>query len=119
MSVADCYLYKAQECARRADASTDVRKRTALNEEAEIWRGIQRVLGTESEKVYQNGIFDSWYLYSRYGLITRGTVSDTMIAHSVMFPELPKSLAFLGSIYCGSQAYWKDLVKFDELKEEA
>ncbi len=42
-----------------------------------------------------------------------------MIGHSVMFPEFPKGLDFLGSLYCGSQAYWKDAVKFDNIKGES
>ena len=40
MSVADWYHYKAEHCVRLADVATDARKRAALNEEAELWRGI-------------------------------------------------------------------------------
>jgi len=36
-----------------------------------------------------------------------------------MYPELPKGLGFLGSIYCGSQEYWKDMVKFDDIKDNS
>jgi hypothetical protein len=50
MSVADWYLYKAQQCDRRADASTDARKRTALDEEAEHWRQIARDVAREEAK---------------------------------------------------------------------
>ena len=42
-----------------------------------------------------------------------------MIAHSIMYPELLKGLAFLGSMYCGSQEYWQDMVHFDNIKEES
>jgi hypothetical protein len=47
MSVADWYLYKAQQCARRADAATDVRTRTALVEEAAHWRQLARAVARE------------------------------------------------------------------------
>lgn len=88
-------------------------------EELAIWHGIQKVLGnSDSIKVAQNAIFDVHFLLTRCNVEVRGPVHDTMIAHSVMFPELPKGLAFLGSVYCGSQEYWKDLVKFTSIKGE-
>ena len=94
--------------------------RWTLDEEVQIWRGIQRVLGSPtSKKVIQNGMFDIPFLLTRNGIQVRGELHDTMVAHSVMFPDLPKSLGFLGSIYCGSQEYWKDTVKFSNIKDES
>ena len=92
------------------------------NEEDELrlWEGVQRVLGNpNSTKVVQNGIFDIQFLLSKNGVVVRGPVMDTMIAHSIMYPDLPKNLGFLGSIYCGSQEYWKDRVKFTNIKEDS
>lgn len=89
-------------------------------EELQIWRGIQKVLGNpKSVKIAQNSIFDMHFLLTRNGVEVRGEIHDTMIGHSVMFPELPKGLDFIGSIYCGSQEYWKDAVKFDNIKGES
>lgn len=89
-------------------------------EECEIFRGLQRVLGNpNSIKIAQNGIFDMHFLLTRCGLEVRGPLRDTMIAHHIMWPELPKGLAFLVSIYGGSQAYYKDMIKFDNIKDEA
>ena len=89
-------------------------------EELLIWRGIQRVLGNPtSVKIVQNGIFDIHFLLTRCGIEVRGPIHDTMIAHHVMYSELPKGLAFLVSIYGGAQAYYKDLVKFNNIKEES
>lgn len=88
-------------------------------DEAQIWKGIQRVLGnTTSIKVAQNAIFDAHFLLTRCGVEVKGLIHDTMVGHSVMYPELPKGLGFLGSIYCGAQAYWKDMVKFNSIKQE-
>lgn len=88
-------------------------------EELQIWRGVQKVLGNpNSIKIAQNSIFDTHFLLTKNGVEIRGPVHDTMIGHSVMFPELPKGLDFLGSLYCGSQEYWKDSVKFDNIKGE-
>lgn len=90
------------------------------SDEAQIWRAVQRVLGNpDSIKVGQNLIFDVHFLLTQCGIVVRGQLCDTMIGHSVMYSELPKGLAFLGSIYCGNQAYWKDLVKFENIKESS
>ena len=94
--------------------------RWTLDEEFLIWRGIQKVLGNpKSKKIIQNSMFDVPFLLTRSGIVTRGEIHDTMIAHSIMFPELQKSLGFLGSIYCGAQEYWKDTVKFKNIKDES
>lgn len=91
-------------------------------DETQIWRGIQKILGNpKSVKTGQNLIFDNHFLLTRCGVEVRGPIQDTMIAHSIVYPELPKGLGFLGSLYCGSQEYWKDMVKWSEpnIKEEA
>lgn len=97
-----------------------ISERWNLEEELQIWRGIQSVLGNpKSTKVIQNSMFDVPFLLTRNGITVRGPVHDTMIAHSIMFPELQKGLGFLGSIYCGSQEFWKDTVKFKNIKDES
>lgn len=89
-------------------------------EELHIWRRVQSLLGNpKTVKVAQNSIFDIHFLLTRHGVEVRGPVHDTMVGHSVMFPELPKGLDFLGSIYCGSQEYWKDAVNFDNIKGDS
>ena len=95
--------------------------RWTIEEELLIWRGIQRVLGNpDSIKVVQNGgMFDIPFLRERNNIVVGGRIHDTMIAHSIMFPELQKGLGFLGSLYCGSQEYWKGMVKFKNIKEES
>ena len=94
--------------------------RWTVQEELQIWRAIQRVLGNpNSVKVVQNGMFDIPFLFSRNGIVVRGEIHDTMVAHSIVYPELPKGLGFLGSIYCGAQEYWKDTVKFNNIKDES
>jgi Uracil-DNA glycosylase len=98
--------------------STGIKRPWTEDEELQIWRGVQRTLGTESDKVGQNLLFDTHFLLTRNGIVVKGKLHDTMIAHSVMFPELPKGLDFLGSLYCGAQEYWKDSVKFNNIKGE-
>jgi uracil-DNA glycosylase family 4 len=94
--------------------------RWSLDEEMGVWRGIQEVLGNpNSVKVVQNGMFDIPFLLNNCNVEVRGPIHDTMVAHSILYPDLPKGLGFLGSIYCGAQSYWKDLVNFQNIKEEA
>ena len=72
-----------------------------------------------SIKIVQNGIFDIQFLLTKCGIEVRGPIRDTMISHHIMYPELLKGLAFLVSIYGGSQAYYKDMVKFENIKGES
>ena len=89
-------------------------------EEVLIWRALQRVLGNpNSTKVAQNAIFDIHFLLTRCGIEVRGPIEDTMIAHHIMYSELPKGLAFLVSVYGGAQAYYKDMISFKNIKEDA
>ncbi len=89
------------------------------DEEIVIWKAVQRVLTKPNAKVFQNGIFDIHFLATKCGIIVNGEIKDTMIGHSVMFPELPKGLGFLGSLYCGAQEYWKDKANFDNIKGDS
>lgn len=93
--------------------------RWTLEEELVIWRKLAWLLENDSVKILQNAIFDIQFMLSRYGIFMKGEIRDTMIGHSCMYPELPKGLGFLGSIYCGAQQYWKDMVKFDDIKDNS
>lgn len=100
--------------------SVPLTRRWNERDELTIWRGLQRVLGNpDSVKVGQNLIFDIHFLLTRCGIQVKGPLEDTMIAHSVMYPELKKGLEFLVSVYCGTQQYYKDMVKFQNIKEES
>lgn len=94
--------------------------RWSLAEEISIWLHIEKVLGNpNSVKVVQYGMFDIPFLLNNCNIQVRGPIHDTMVAHSILYPDLPKGLGFLGSIYCGSQQYWKNMVSFTNIKEEA
>lgn len=91
-----------------------------LDDEIRIWKGISRVLeNPRSTKVGQNLVFDIHFLATRCGILVQGPIHDTMIAHHLMYPDMLKGLGFLVSCYCGSQSYYKDMVKFENIKEES
>lgn len=90
-----------------------------IHEEHFIWTTIAEILEDEStKKTFQNGIFDMFFLYQNMGIVTQGYVYDTMIAHSIMYPDFPKSLQFLASVYTNSP-FWKDMTKFKQIKMES
>lgn len=89
-------------------------------EEMQIWRAIAMLLeNTLVRKIFQNGIFDVHFLATRCGIHVKGQIDDTMIAHHIQYPEMLKGLGFLVSMYCGAQAHYKDMVKFDNIKKES
>ena len=77
--------------------------------EARIWKMIGKLLGNDSKKIAQNAQFDI-SLLSYQGLYVNNFWFDTMIGQHVVYPELPKGLAFLCSIYT-KQPFYKDMVR--------
>lgn len=88
-------------------------------EELHIMRQIARILeSSHSTKITQNGIFDRQFLWQKCRIFVRGRCEDTMIAHSLQYPDFEKSLGFLASIHT-NRPYWKDMVKFKNIKGES
>ena len=93
--------------------------RWTVEEEVAIWNGIAAIMGNEEiTKIGQNFIFDIHFLAWKMNIVTRGPIVDTMMAHSIMYPDFLKALNFLGSVYT-KQPYWKDMVKFKDIKKES
>jgi uracil-DNA glycosylase len=89
------------------------------DDEMMAWAYVQALLDSPIPKIFQNGMFDMQYL-TRMGLYVRNALHDTMLLHHVLFPELPKDLGFLGSIYTNEPA-WKMMRKHkgeEELKRD-
>ena len=76
-------------------------------EEVLVWKMVREILASSVPKVAQNGLYDLQYLW-RAGIPVNGLTHDTMILHHALQPEMPKSLAFLGSVYTDSPS-WKHL----------
>jgi hypothetical protein len=78
------------------------------HDEARIWRGIASLLYDKRVgKIAQNAMFDVSFLLLVYGIFTRGTIHDTMIAQRVLYPDFPSSLEFICSAYT-DEPYYKD-----------
>lgn len=79
----------------------------SLEEELFIRREvIQPLLVSRQRKLFQNGLYDIQYILREGYKIWLSTMDDTMLLHHSMYPELQKSLGFLGSIYT-NETSWK------------
>lgn len=74
--------------------------------EARAWRAVFAFLTSPVPKVLQNGSYDSSWVWDLFRVPTRGWVHDTLFEHHARYPELPRSLGFLGSLYTLETA-WK------------
>lgn len=78
-----------------------------LDEEADILRHLRHfLLHPQVDVVGQNFLYDAMYFARYYGWYPTPYL-DTMIAHAVAFPGIPKSLDFLSSLYLDDHLYWK------------
>ena len=86
-------------------------ERWSLEEEAAIWLALKDLLEDERvEKVAHNAQFDNIILITNPPYIkVKGLVMDTMCAFHTVYPELPKSLETVCSIYT-DQPYYKHLI---------
>lgn len=82
-------------------------------------KAVQTLLGSSVPKIFQNGLYDLQY-FVREGFRVANVAEDTMLQHHSLYPEMQKSLGFLGSLYCNEPA-WKlmrkrgdDVLKKDE-----
>jgi uracil-DNA glycosylase family 4 len=99
--------------------SIPIDMRWTVQEEVELWNGIARIMGDpDIIKIGQNFIFDIQFLAQKMNIITRGPIIDTMMSHSILYPDFLKSLNFLASIHT-MQPRWKDMVSFKDIKEDS
>jgi len=76
------------------------------NEELQIWEAMRELCKKNPNLCNQNIEYDIYYLL-RYGIEPSGVYMDTMLAHSILYPEFPKSLDFIASLYLDDVIYWK------------
>ncbi len=77
-------------------------------QEIEIWKQIAGIIESkEIVKVGQNIVFDTTFLFRKYGIHPQGILEDTMIGQAIMYPDFPKGLDFITSMYT-KEPYYKD-----------
>lgn len=86
-----------------------------VGEEVEAWNCVRALLARPEPKIFQNGLYDLSYLV-RMGFRPVNCLHDTMLLHHSLFPEMPKGLAFMGSIYT-NEAAWKLMRQRDDMNK--
>jgi DNA polymerase I-like protein with 3'-5' exonuclease and polymerase domains len=79
------------------------------HEEKVIWKLLSRVL-EKNPLIGQNAVHFDHYVLARGYNILANFVADTMLAHWEVYCEMPKSLAFINSLYL-MNPYWKSVLK--------
>lgn len=78
----------------------------SLEHEPEVWLKLSKVL--ESRPIAgQNIAFDAGFLHYKHG-IRVNIAHDTMVAHAIAYPDLPKGLDFITSVYTREPYYKND-----------
>lgn len=80
-----------------------------FEEECKVWRLIKAFLEYGLPLVFQNGVYDIQYIL-KMTIRPNYCADDTMLGWHSLFPELRKSLGFIGSILT-DEAAWKELNK--------
>lgn len=62
------------------------------------WESIKRILLSDVPKIFHFGTFDTNYLFHYYGIDVVNWHWCTYLAQRAMWPELPKTLAYLTSV---------------------
>lgn len=79
-----------------------------IDQEIEIVYQLYQILTHPNAFIIgQNFLYDLQYIAKRWGFQCNFSY-DTMIAHHVIFPTLPKGLDYLSSFYNEFHLYWKD-----------
>ena len=79
-------------------------------EEIALMSKIKEVLESDVKKIAQNAQFDMGFLKYYYGINVKNLYIDTMCAQHTLYPELPKGLNVLCSLFT-KQQYYKDIPK--------
>jgi uracil-DNA glycosylase len=80
----------------------------SLEQEVQAWRFCQYLLAGPRHKLFQNGLYDIQWIWQVFKIPTKNALHDTLVAHHAMYPEMPKGLDFLASLYTREVA-WKKL----------
>lgn len=86
-------------------------------QEQAAWGLVRHICQLPNQKLFQNGPYDVFWLLQR-GIKVRNWSQDTRLLHHALYPELPKTLAYMGSVYAAETA-WKTMRRATEEKRDA
>lgn len=74
--------------------------------EVEVWKLLEAFMICSVSKLGQNFPYDAFWLWEAMGIPVLNYTEDTRLMHHALYPELEKSLAFMGARYTDLGA-WK------------
>jgi len=80
----------------------------SLADEQEAWRLVRNILALPAPKLMQNGSYDAQWLWVKMRIPVVNYREDTRLLHHALYPELPKDLRTMGSIY-ENEGAWKQM----------
>lgn len=86
-------------------------------EELAAWLFVKEICENNQPKLFQNGPYDLYFLLKGYGIKVMNYREDTRLIHHALFPELPKSLQFMGATYA-NQGNWKSMRERKDYKRD-
>ena len=89
----------------------------SVEQEMHLWGLLKKILEDSAiKKIAQNAQYDMTILADKYDIVVSPLWLDTMVAFHSIYPELPKALAFLTSIYTDAP-YYKFQRRTDDMTE--
>lgn len=80
-----------------------------VEEELQIMKGIAFIIQDENiQKAGANFIFDTQFLFRKYGIVPRGSLHCTQIAQKISYPDFPAGLAAVTTMYTDIPYYKED-----------
>lgn len=77
-----------------------------VDTELEAMNHVSEILASPTPKLFQNGPYDVFWLWDKWGMPTMNYCEDTRLLHHALYPELPKALGFMGASYA-NEGPWK------------
>lgn len=79
-----------------------------------VWVLVREMLESRNtNKIFQNGLFDTYWLKRLHGIAVKGYVWDTLAMHHALEPNDDHDLAYMASVFT-NRVYWKEEAKDPE-----
>ena len=80
-----------------------------VEQEMSIMRWVAKIIQSEHiSKVGANFIFDTQFLFRKYGIVPKGPIHCTQIAQKISYPDFPAGLAAVTTMYTDIPYYKED-----------
>lgn len=90
----------------------------SVGDEIQVWEIIRDIMEAPVPKLGQNyGAYDFYWFLEGHGIKSRNYIHDTRLLHHNLYPQLPKSLEFMGQSYT-EQGAWKTWGRKSGKREE-